>query len=374
MLDRKTTELDETRGQRMTTEAAGGRVRRTDLPQMAAFWLVAGVLGFMLLTSAAASPLYEVYQAQWKFSTATLTAVFAIYAVFLLGTLLIFGSVADYVGRRLVILAGLTITAAACALFLVARGVALLFAARALQGIAVGTATGGLGAALIDLQPEGSGLAPMATGTSILLGLAVGALGTSALAQFGPAPRYLVWWLLLGGSVVAAVAVVALPETEPPHSGVLSSLRPQLSVPTEASGALAAAAPCLIAVWALNGLFLSLGPSLAAQVFRSPNLLWGGLVIFVLTAIEAAVTVVFRAVSPSATMLVGCLAVVAGMAVTIAAIETTSAATLLLGAAVSGVGFGAGNLGAYRTLTAAGPCRPACGNDRRHLHHRVSRL
>jgi len=120
---------------------------------MAAFWLAAVMLGFVLLTSAAASPLYAVYQAQWKFSAATLTAVFAIYAIFLLVTLLLFGSVADHLGRRPVILAALAISAAACALFLAAHGVGLLFAARALQGVAVGAATVGVGAALIDLQP-----------------------------------------------------------------------------------------------------------------------------------------------------------------------------------------------------------------------------
>jgi MFS family permease len=104
------------------------------------------MLGFILLTSAAASPLYAVYQAQWKFSAATLTAVFAIYAIFLLATLLLFGSVADYLGRRPVILAALAITAASCALFLAARGVGLLFAARALQGVALASSAlhGGL--------------------------------------------------------------------------------------------------------------------------------------------------------------------------------------------------------------------------------------
>jgi MFS family permease len=285
-------------GGRPATRAAEGRVPRKALPRMAAFWLEAVVLGFVLLTSAAASPLYAVYQGQWKFSAATLTAVFAIYALFLLLTLLLFGSIADYLGRRPVIFAALIISAAACALFLAADGVGLLFAARALQGVAVGMATGGLGAALIDLQPEGSRLASVATNASLLLGLAVGALASSALVQYGPAPTHLVWWVLLGGSLVAAVAVFALPETAPRRPGVLASLRPRVYVPTEARGALAAAVPCLIAVWALNGLYLSLGPSLAAQVLRSPNLLWGGLLIFVLAAIEAAATVAFRAVNP----------------------------------------------------------------------------
>ncbi|WP_297648146.1 MFS transporter, partial [Pseudonocardia sp.] len=149
---------------------------------MAAFWLEAVLFGFVLLTSAAASPLYAVYQGQWKFSATTLTAVFAIYAIFLLLTLLLFGSVADYLGRRSVIFSAINITAAACALFLAADGVGLLFAARALQGVAVGMTTGGLGAALIDLQPEVGRLASVATNASLLLGLAVGALASSALA------------------------------------------------------------------------------------------------------------------------------------------------------------------------------------------------
>jgi MFS family permease len=90
-------------------------------------------------------------------------------------------------------------------LFLAAHGVGLLFAARALQGAAVGTATSALGAALIDLQPEVSGLAPVVTSAAGFLGLAAGGLGTSALVQYGPAPTYLVWWLLLGASLAAAL-------------------------------------------------------------------------------------------------------------------------------------------------------------------------
>jgi hypothetical protein len=199
------------------------------------------------------------------------------------------------------------------------------------------------------------------TGASILLGLAVGGLASSALVQYGPAPTHLVWWLLLGGSLIAAVAVAGLPETAPRRPGVLASLTPRLSVPTEDRGALAAAVPCLIAVWALNGLYLSLGPSLAAQVLHSPNLVWGGLLIFVLASIEAAATVAFQAVSPPVTMLVGCLTLVAGIAVTMVAIETMSAAGLLIGAAVAGAGVGAGNLGAYRELSALAPADERAG-------------
>jgi MFS family permease len=165
----------------------------------------------------------------------------------LLTTLLVFGSVSDYLGQRRVILAGLAMAAGATGLFLAAHGVGLLFAARALHGAAVGTATSALGAALIDLQPEGSRRAPVVTTAAAMLGLAAGGLGTSALVQYGSAPTHLVWWLLLGADLAAAV----------------------------------------------NG-------------------------------IGTAATVVARRASGPAAMLAGCLALLAGTAVTLAAIQTTS--------------------------------------------------
>jgi MFS family permease len=344
-------------GRRPGSGAARAPAGHAALPRAAAFWLVAGVFFLMLFASAAASPLYRVYQAQWRFSATTLTAVFAVYVLVLLLTLLVFGSLSDYLGRRRVIAVALAAGAGACGLFLAAHGVGLLFAARALQGAAVGTATSAAGAALIDLQPKGSGRAPVVTSAGALLGLGVGGLGTSVLAQYAPAPTHLVWWLLLGASAAAAVAVLAIPETTRGRAGVLAALRPRVAVPRQARGTLAVAVPCMIAAPAVNGFYLSLGPSLAAQVLRSPDLLWGGLVIFLVAGTGGTASVAFRAVSGPTAMLAGCLALLAGAVMTLAAIETASAAAFLAGTAVAGAGVGtAFFLGAYRILTAlAGP-------------------
>jgi ABC-type transport system involved in multi-copper enzyme maturation permease subunit len=330
---------------------------RAALPRAAGFWLVAWVLFLLLFASAAASPLYGVYQAQWRFSATTLTAVFAVYVLVLLLTLLVFGSLSDYLGRRRVIAVALAAGAGACGLFLAAHGVGLLFAARALQGGAVGAATSAAGAALIDLQPDRSGRGPVVTSATVLLGLAVGGLGTSVLVQYAPAPTHLIWWLLLGASAAAAVAVLAIPETTPGRTGVLTALRPRVAVPRQARGTLAVALPCMIAAPAVNGFYLSLGPSLAAQVLRSPDLLWGGLVIFLVGGTAAAASVAFRAVSPPSAMLAGCLVLLGGAVMTLAAIETASAAAFLAGTAVAGAGVGTGFFaGAYRILAAlAGP-------------------
>jgi hypothetical protein len=51
-------------------------------------------------------------------------------------------------------------------------------------------------------------------------------------------------------------------------------------------------------------------------------------------------------------MLAGCLLLLAGAVLTLAAIETTSAAAFLVGVAVAGAGFGTATLGAHRAISA----------------------
>ena len=115
--------------------------------------------------------------------------MFAVYVLVLLATLLIFGTISDYLGPGFpVIIAALVFSVAGCAVFLAAHGVGALYLARSLQGIATGLASGPVGADLIGLQPAGSQRAPLVTSAFSTLGLALGALITSALVQYAPAP------------------------------------------------------------------------------------------------------------------------------------------------------------------------------------------
>src|ERR1041385_9098885 len=98
-----------------------------------------GVLLVLLLSAASApSPLYGVYQASWHFSAITLTAIYASYAVGGLAALLISGRMPDYLGRRVVLAAGLLIEAAAMLVFVYAGDVTALFAGRMLAGVGIG--------------------------------------------------------------------------------------------------------------------------------------------------------------------------------------------------------------------------------------------
>src|SRR4051812_49835203 len=83
--------------------------RRVALSRRASFWAAAACAFLAFAASTAASPLYRVYEDKFSFAPTTLTLVFTVYIVVLLGTLLLFGSVSDYTGRRMVMLAGLAL-------------------------------------------------------------------------------------------------------------------------------------------------------------------------------------------------------------------------------------------------------------------------
>ena len=339
---------------RLSAEVRKTPFRRATLSTGMSFWAAAMIAFLGFAANTAASPLYRIYEAEFGFSAITLTLLFAVYIGFLLLTLLVLGSVSDYVGRRRVMLAGLVSGAAACGMFLLAHGVGLLFCARALQGVTVGLTAGTASAALLDLRPN-SGATPVVSSAAPTGGQALGAIGASLLAQYAVAPTHLVWWLLLAAFITGAVAVLAMPEPGELRPGVVSSLRPQVSLPRGARGAFATAVPALIGMWALAGLYLSLGPSLAVQLLHSKNLLWGGSLIFLLTGLAAAASAVLAKRNPSGVMLGGCLALIAGALVTFAAIKTSTGAVLFVGAAVAGLGLGSAFMGAFRSTVALAP-------------------
>ena len=136
--------------------AAGEHSGRT-APSRAAFWLVAGVLCLLFFAAGAPSPLYGIYRA-W------VPAVLGDHADRRLRHLRPRSSPTSLFSGRCrttwaacVILTALTVTAGACTVFLAAHSVGLLFAARALQGVAVGTATGALARRLSTCNPRAAG-------------------------------------------------------------------------------------------------------------------------------------------------------------------------------------------------------------------------
>jgi hypothetical protein len=70
-----------------STEVREKPFRRAILSRGVSFWAVAAIGLLAAATNAAASPLYRVYQLQFRFSATTLTLLFSVYVVVLLMTL-----------------------------------------------------------------------------------------------------------------------------------------------------------------------------------------------------------------------------------------------------------------------------------------------
>ena len=326
---------------------------RRQLSQRASLWLLASILVGFLAASSAPSPLYAIYRQAWGFSALTLTIVFATYAVALLGALLVFGALSDYRGRREVILLALGLELASLALFLDADSVAALIGARALQGLATGLVTSALSAALIDIDRVHGALV---NSVAPMVGMGVGALGASLLAQFAPAPTKVVFVLLLLVFMLQMAAVRFLPETVLRRPGAWRSLWPKIAIPQQARATLWQVLPVNTALWALGGFYLSLGPTLARIVTGDHSALMGGAAIAALVFTSAAAILAVRTHAPRAVLIGGSATLAAGMVVTLAGIASYSAAAYFAGTAIMGAGFGAGFNGSLRSLV--GLARP----------------
>jgi len=331
---------------------ASGRLSRP-----IAFGAAAAIFVLFAAAASAPTPLYVVYQKEWGFSTTTLTVIFAVYVFGLIGSLLILGGLSDHIGRRPVLAAAIALEAAAFVLFILAGDVTVLLAARVTQGIATGIAFSTLGATLVDLNPPHSpGRAGLVNGVAPISGLAAGALGCGALVQFAPAPTKLVFALLLAGMGIAGGLILRLPETSATRPGALASLTPVLGVPARIRPDFYALIPIIVASWALGGLYLSLGPSVAAGIFGLKNHLIGGLVVTLLCGAGAVTAFALRNWPTSTVLRISAITLSAGIATSLAGAEAHIVALAVTGTLVAGVGFGASALASFGTLARlAGP-------------------
>ena len=320
------------------------------------FWLLAGLLAALLFAASAPSPLYGIYQAMWGFSPLTLTAIYGIYALGALAGLLVTGRVSDHVGRRLVTSVGLAIQVVGMLAFVFASGVEWLYGGRLIQGLGTGIATGAISAWLLDLEPrDGRGLGGLIGGLAPVAGLALGAFGSGLLAEYGPDPLHLVFWVLIAVFVSGLGAMPFVPDVVVPMPGWRAALRPRIGVPQSARGPFAASTPSLVAVWAIAGLYLSLGPTLALTLLGSDDRVAGGLVVTALLGTSTVSAFLLRRADPRTMVVRGSVGLIAGVAISLAAVAIGSPALLYGGSIVAGIGFGPAWSGIFRSIAALAP-------------------
>jgi MFS family permease len=300
-----------------------------------------------LAGSSAPTPLYPLYQSLWGLSPVMITVVFGVYALAILAGLLFAGRLSDHVGRRPVLIAATLAQAMTMVLFATAASAAGLVLARIVQGLITGAALSAVGAAMIDLNKSRG---TVANAVAPAFGSAAGGIVAGLFVQFLPAPRHLVYAALAAVYVTQAVGLKFMKEPIAPIPGAWNSLKPQLALPSAAREPLLLALPVLIAVWALGGLYNSLGPMLVRGMLGSNAPLLGGLAIFVLAASGGMAVLLLQMLEARKMMALGAASLLAGVGLAGLALTRNEVALFFLGTAVAGVGFGTGFQGAVRTV------------------------
>lgn len=329
------------------TSTAEPALHATRLSPKASFYLLGSITVAFLAGSLAPTPLYPIYQAQWGFSALTVSEIFSIYAMSLLGALLVAGRLSDFIGRRPVLIAATLVHALTMALFVAARDQEGLLLARFVQGLATGAALGAVGAGLIDLDGK---LGPIANAIAPMAGTASGGVVAGLMVHFLPAPTSLVYLSLAVVFLAQAVGVSLMPETVARQTGALASVRPRFALPAAARGPMLVAAPILVAAWSLAGFYAALGPAITRAVFDVDSSLAGGAIAFALAGSGALTVFLMRNRPADTVMTYRAYALLTSAVVSVLSLGVHSIIGFLAGTILSGTGFGAGFQGAVRTV------------------------
>jgi predicted MFS family arabinose efflux permease len=179
---------------------------------------------FALFTVAAGTnvptPLLLVYQQRLGLSPEVLTALFGCYAAGLVPALLLAGQLSDRLGRRRVAIPGIVLSGLASLAFAVAGdSLALLFAARFLQGVVSGVVFSVGSAWIGELSlASGEGAGGRRAAFAMTAGFSLGPLTSGLLGEFGPAPTVLPYLIHTALVAVGLTLALRLPETVDHHA------------------------------------------------------------------------------------------------------------------------------------------------------------
>jgi hypothetical protein len=305
----------------------------------------AALASFAILMAGTTGPtaMFVVYRDAWHLSTAELGIVFAAYVLTLLPVLLFFGGIADRIGRRNAVAAGVVFAFCGIVTLAIAPGLGGLIAARLLQGVAVGIASGALTAAISETHR--GALAPGTwTVVASATGIFAGPLITAAAFDLGAGVHAA--YLPL---IVLTAACAGLVTMLAPRAGASSAELEQPYPRDVVARALAFGLAATVVSWTSVSLYLSMVPAFLAAALRAHDPLVGAIAIAMVQTSTIVATLRVRSIVPArdgvvapAFALAGLVALVAGTSLHgAAAWVLVGLSTVLVGAA-GGIAFTTG--------------------------------
>ncbi|MGA5703840.1 MFS transporter [Peterkaempfera bronchialis] len=318
--------------------------------------LSAAVLLALLTGANLATPLYPLIQRRLALTPLDTTVLFTVYVFALVPVLAAVGHWSDHLGRRALLLPAVALSAAGDALFASADGFAQLAAGRAVQGIAVGMATGAAGAALTDLLPDRPALAAKLTLAASAGGVASGPLIGAALARGGQ-PVQVPFLVHAVALLALCVPLALLHPRSPGHQPSVTRrragravLRPRaLGLPSAGRRDFLLAACTGFVSYAVFGVYLSLAPGYSAALLHTDSRMTGAAVAALLLGASAATQLIAPTVAGRLVPVLGMAGLAVGLGAVVAAGYIHAPALLIAGSVLGGACQGL----AFRTLFTA---------------------
>jgi len=337
-------------------------MRSPVLSSRVAFWVSSAVVIVGIWASASPSVVYSLYISEWHLTTVITTALFATYPIALVVTLIVFGDISDYVGRRAAIVVSVGLSASGVLLFAVGPDLGWLFLARVIQGIGVGVGVSAASAAMAEFVPRGNiAFASSVHTASTAMGLTLSAIIGGALVEYAPYPTRGTFWVLVVVMIALFVLSTFLPKNRP---GTLAEGRwhPKLpGFPLRLWRVVLVSSTAAVGAFAIGSLMIALGAQIAEDLIHTDNVLIAGVSIAVFAVAVAAGAFLGQRSSPTKVIVIGGIVAAIGSALLVLSSDLASMPIYLL----AGLGLGAGNglmfVGALRTLNLHAPARHRAG-------------
>ena len=325
------------------------------LGQRASLWVSAGVVGHTLWMGAAPSMTYPIYASEWHLTPTVTAAIFAVYPLVVAVVLTSFGDVSDYVGRRMMMLLGLSASLLGALIFAVAPNVAWLFTGRVFMGIGVGLSVGPSAAAMVEFSAEGqSKRASSITTAAQALGFASALLIGGALIEYAPLPARLSFCVLC--VILAALFVAAwfLPRQTAHETHEPWRFRSP-SIPVGQRKTFVVSAMAATTAYTHGAVIPSLGAQVAQDLIRSTNVLVNGAALALFAVVAGVVGILARPLPSRVSMSLGAAASAVAMIFLALSVAEHGLLLFLLATATAGVGYSLLFLGGLQGINAAAP-------------------
>nr|WP_255434050.1 MFS transporter [Ammoniphilus sp. CFH 90114] len=300
-------------------------------------------------------PLFSLYEQKWELSPGMITLIFAVYAFAIIPTSLIAGQLSDRIGRKWILVLGLSMSILGTVSFALADGTISILLSRVLQGLSVGLFNGVAVAAMTEIHPsQDKTFCAFVSSIAMSVGNALGPIFSASIAKSFMDSISMPYVILLIFLLPCLFVLVTIDET-------LKEKRKEKlylpRVPTEIRSSFYLASCTSILVWAVIGLFLTVLPTYLFTFTGTKSIIVSGLIVFLALGSSTVVQVILRKLSFSTFIvtLVGIVSALFCLTGLVLLNWFASLPLLLLCAVFAGMGHGPAFVGSLSLVNEIAP-------------------